>query len=484
MTTISGINPMIAGARYPDVIPDVVFWRFTSPIRVKTTGPDPFLNRVTSDVLHWDTAKEINQPAGAWNLTLVPGLNDYINILLPGDWCRITADINDGQGERIVMYGPISHITQSISVDQKGATTTRINVEGADFGKAISGTVAMLDAALAKDSAFGASALSKITKQVTAAGASHSGEIIKAILKNWYNATTEQCINPMTGKIFASELDQNWIDTSIDGESAWQSVMVASPLWQVIQQWSNPAIAETFLDLRPDINKPDDLVKLKPALVHRRHPFFGSALNKLTTVQVLSTEVCQLTMGRSDDDVCNWIRVTDEQSIGGLPEGSLVTYYNIGYYNPESIKRFGVRRHEPITAYCYDVANAKNNPASRPMSLPKMLAQYTEFNAAWHHSNEYLYSGSMTTYLRPDIRIGYKLAYVDTETKRVLEAYIEGVHHQYEYPGLMTTTIIFTRGRYTDSKDKRFTWNPAQLKSNGILASLGSTDQRAKGNTY
>ena len=93
---------MIAGARYPDVIPDVVFWRFTSPIRVKTTGPDPFLNRITSDVLHWDTAKEINQPAGAWNLTLVPGLNDYINILLPGDWCRITADINDGQGERIV----------------------------------------------------------------------------------------------------------------------------------------------------------------------------------------------------------------------------------------------------------------------------------------------------------------------------------------------------------------------------------------------
>jgi hypothetical protein len=71
-----------------------------------------YSTKSSSDIVQCRTAKHIGQPMGMWSLTVLPR-QDYLlgsKQILPGDWCRIESDINDGKGWRKILYGPVTEI--------------------------------------------------------------------------------------------------------------------------------------------------------------------------------------------------------------------------------------------------------------------------------------------------------------------------------------------------------------------------------------
>ena len=83
----------------------------------------------------------------------------------------------------------------------------------------------------------------------------------------------------------------------------------------------------------------------------------------------------------------------------------------------------------------------RNNADNRATRI--QLARWSLLNDHWYqHNLEYL-SGTIQLHGAPEVRVGYRL---DFEDKR-LSFYVEGVQHQWAFPGKMVTTLSVTRGQ-------------------------------------
>lgn len=478
MTTIAGLNSLTSSGRmitYPNVLFEIGFYGHGA-VSYTAQGKDPLTGRQTSDVIRLDTHKSIHQPMGTWSMTLVPRLTDWFKMIQPGDWCQIKVDVKDKQGPRMLMYGPVTSIRRRRATDEKGAVQTAIQIDGADFGAAVSKTTALLDQAIAGDPAFSnlgwaASAIRNIN---TVTG--NPAVIVKALIDHYFGTGIPQWFDPQTGAPFVNGVDTKYVTgitadpaTRADmlGESVFQPVVLSSPLWQVLEQWANLSVNELFVDYRPPISNPNDLINLVPAIVLRRQPLFGTDWNNLTNVPIDHEECISEDLGRNDQDVMNWIRAMDDMATTGYPQGNIAVYQHIGVINGDSVKRFGIRRHEPTTLFTRDIA------AKPPKSIPKVIEEHTGWMAQWHHSNELLYSGTLTTYIRPDVRVGYRLDYTDRDSQQQLQFYIEEVSHSWQYPGRSTTSLTVTRGR--DPNNTYMTQDLSALETSFVLTPIGNT---------
>lgn len=451
---------------------------------IETVSVGSVNSRPTDDLIQLQTAKHISTAAGTYSMTLVPR-KDYLNELNPGDWCEIFGDNGDGVGLRPLLYGPISRVTRTRSVTGTGAVVERIFVRGADFGKALSGTSALQDKRLAREAVFGTLGLAAVANEVQAP-TGKAGQIINAILDRYLQL--EQWIDPKTRLTFgagsssglggaSSALERRYISEETMGNIAIKAVALTESLWSVLQQWANLPVNEMFVDYRRPFENPEDPVNLSPALVLRQQPFFGDNWRNLRSIAIDRDAIIDDNLSKSDEDVCNWIRSVDSAEVATYAAG-------VGFFSPDSIRRHGFRRFENETEYFVNLDEESKD------DLITLMSNYSAFQTVWHHSNDKLLKGTISTHFRPDARIGYRLDYSDTKTNELQEFYIEGVTHDLNYPGVSRTTLSVTRGRDARGGDPSFVGptreadsnlfqrNIQQLVNTGVVIPIGSTLDR------
>lgn len=449
--------------RYPDTRWKATFFSSTGQVvEAEAEAAHSRTARQSSDIIQGRVFKHIGNPVGTWNLSLVPR-QDYLTMISPGDWCRIEGDNGDGNGFRLMMYGPVKAVRRQRRVGEKGVTSRMTSISGADFGQVIARTSAIYDAKLGNENVFTSLGLAAIGSRITTVPSSPAA-IVRAILQHYMGAALPQLIDPLTNQPFGASINLDYLDDAgTFGQAPIESINPATSLWELMQQWSNLGVNELFADYRGPRTDPSDITTLVPSVILRQCPFWGEAWDNLPSVSVDSDECFEDDFGTSDDDVKNFIRPTDEAGVAAKLD-------HAGFINPESIRRFGFSRLENPTQYVLD-------PQNGSMPLPGLIEATAALQALWHHSNEKLLNGSCGMYFRPEIRVGYKMGYYERDVGSLHEYYIESVGHGFNYGSQSTTELTVTRGR--DVEDALWHQPLSALVNRGILADMGNTVERS-----
>jgi len=162
----------------------------------------------------------------------------------------------------------------------------------------------------------------------------------------------------------------------------------------------------------------------------------------LDAVTLENVEVKQSRLGRSDEDVVNVMHMY-ARTPGAPTDYWREKLSNITpIINHISIARHGLRNRELATEFAYFGGAAARSSGGARAGIARWILLMDHW---YQHNPEYL-SGSIITRARPDIRVGYRLDWLD----RTLSFYVEGVSHQWQYPGAMTTTLQVSRGQRND----------------------------------
>jgi hypothetical protein len=199
-----------------------------------------------------------------------------------------------------------------------------------------------------------------------------------------------------------------------------------------------------------DYEKEDGLKTLAP----RDCDFSSSAkaVKHLDVVSIYNSDVRASSLGRSDEDVYNLFAVY-ARNAGEMQEIWKFTLQNFcPIMNPISIARHGLRVREEDTEF----ANYGRNSACLPQGIDNLtirrnLVRWSLLMDHWYqHNIEYL-SGTIELRGMPEIRVGYRLDWVD----RRESYYVMGVTHRWEYisgsvPGVLSTSVEVSRGQRND----------------------------------
>ena len=407
------------------------------------------------DVIQCQVTKSLGQVAGGFTATLVPR-QEYLENLRPNDWVEVFLDA--GEPSTVpVMTASLDRVARRRSVEANGATREVIALTGRDYGKVFTGI------SLVMDPLIGA-VVTQATFDMKIIIAKHSGrqtgsgvlnrphEVIRALVREFHDGRI-QCVLPDTllrafaeyeGRIhedtFAAtgdvaDIGPGGLALRLHETQGRLNVVgdanVNGNLWGTMEQFSNPMLNEMWLDTEGGL----------PTLHLEERPFSERAFGELNGVAVEETEVTQEDFGKSDQDTRNWFRVHADGTYLG-PEIS--TAAGVGVTYPSAVARAGLRKFEQVTnAYAEFEIALVNSTNGIPSGL---LQTWSETLAAWYANNDRLLAGSMTTRLRPDARIGRRLDYTNKRTGEQLSFYIEGVTHQFQYPGASTTAFSLTRG--------------------------------------
>lgn len=179
------------------------------------------------------------------------------------------------------------------------------------------------------------------------------------------------------------------------------------------------------------------------ALVLRQRPYDHDAFSALPFTEVDSTEVETSELARSSHDVLNWFRLrfpTLSPLFQELVSGIRAL--------PQSIAKFGFRRMDAETRYMFasSSAAAAFSKDSTKNDFGDVFRKYVDLLSTWYCQNEFWYAGTLTTRLRPSIRVGTRLRL--NRRGEVYDFYVQGVQHAFsKEPGNSRSTFTLTRGR-------------------------------------
>lgn len=402
------------------------------------------------DVVQASIHKEIGQAAGGFSLSLVPR-QSYFEDILPNDWVELylsngTEDIETADP---IMVGSIDRIGRRRVVGPNGATREVVTLNGRDYGKVFLNTTIIIDpliGSIIDQATFEADVIiSKLEENEVPLNT--PPEVITALLSRYHDKRI-QAVPPTS---FARSLQKHFNEEIKGRIMVNGNPNLSGSLWSLMQQFINPVLNEFWVDT----------VHGEPTLFFEERPYGHDAFAKLESVQVSETEVSSEDFGKADDDTRNWVRVyADGQFIGN----ALVDTVGVGFINLHSAARSGLRKLDPTT-----IAFGELN-----RSVVDVLQEWSERLVEWNANNDQLLSGSMTTRLRPDARIGRRLDYTNRRTGEHLSFYIEGISHNFTYPGASTTTFTLTRGvtRSANALNFPLLRNINKLKRNGEVQQL------------
>lgn len=167
----------------------------------------------------------------------------------------------------------------------------------------------------------------------------------------------------------------------------------------------------------------------------------------LDVVKIHSTDVTAASVSRSDMDVFNLFEL-----YASSPNPQLWKYILaeiIPIMTPVSIKRNGLRVRQLTTKFanysrdqlCHGDGSAVDNG-----NIRRNLIRWALLLDHWYqHNIEYL-TGSISLRGMPEIRVGYRLDWVE----RNESYYVEQVTHQWSIPGVLRTTVQVSRGQRND----------------------------------
>lgn len=204
----------------------------------------------------------------------------------------------------------------------------------------------------------------------------------------------------------------------------------------------------------------------------------SSPLKHLDVVTITSSDdVLDAKVGRSDNDIFNLFELYASDPTQQNWKFLLSDIMPI--LTPISITRHGLRvrsMNTKFSNYSRDQLCTKGTTAVDDQQIRRNLIRWTLLLDEWNqHNVEYL-SGTIVLRGRPDIRVGYRLDWVN----RHESYYVESVQHQWKYPGAMTTTVQVSRGQRNDPFPAYIP--PVLARTAGsIIAAQGGGDRTASG---
>lgn len=169
-------------------------------------------------------------------------------------------------------------------------------------------------------------------------------------------------------------------------------------------------------------------------------------LKHLDVIPITSQDVRQETVGRADHDIFNLLAISAENPLQNV--WKYLTQDLFPIVTPVSIERNGLRLMELSTMYAnYSQDNLDGRGSGIDNNaIRRNLTRWAFLLDHWNqHNNEYL-SGDFTLRGMPEIRVGYRLDYVD----RHESYYVEEVSHNWSYPDAMQTQVTVSRGQRND----------------------------------
>jgi hypothetical protein len=416
----------------------------------KTKGSATYFSK-TQEVISCALSKAAGEASGHFSLELLPHTHDWLKIIRPDDWVNIYLDNGRDGGEVLAMTGLVDTIQRSRQVQPgTGATSTTISVAGRDLGKVLLETDPVADPKLTRDLdglSFMDGVQSNFTDRIneTAAGA------VERVFATYFGPTETtaalahsfagQFQLPDGGRFYNQDgsgafvLDLDSSIKSSDGKLKDELKVTISALpnlsqsmWSLIQHLANLDFNRLFVEMIV----PAGGTKPKPTLWLRPHPFSAADFDALPSIKFDINETFQDSLGLSSHEIKNWIRV--DSSVSNSPvTTNVAAVTHLGYYNKDSIQKHGLKRLDRDTMF-----NAEGD-------IIPGLQQCTDQFLEWYWNAEELYSGSIVSRLRPDLRLTQRLDYADGADQ--YSFIIESYQHQWSYPNKASTTVHVSRGR-------------------------------------
>ena len=182
----------------------------------------------------------------------------------------------------------------------------------------------------------------------------------------------------------------------------------------------------------------------------------SAPLKHLDVFPISNQDVITSSIGRGDNDVFNLFALYANDSLMKIYKYLLQEFLPI--ISPVSVQRNGLRVFETNTKYAQnfqvdadlqegeDQEEENARPKLDTAQIRRNLVRWSLLIDHWNqHNVEYL-NGTITLRGMPDLRVGYRLDWVD----RNESYYVENVSHTWSYPGPMTTTVQVSRGQRND----------------------------------
>ncbi len=428
------------------------------------------------DIVGFQTAKAFGQ-AGSFSLRVKKPANEDRWLRLwkdPEDtWVRIRPVV-DGQTIDL-MLGLVDTNQESNQRADGGAPSDTYSIVGRDFQKVFE-TTSIFTNPLTPD---GARALSAYYQdpQLFSAVVGTPSNVVLALVELWIgnsglNDRPWTLPQSLGGATFYDRLNTDNVQRmgrgsgEVENPHFLRSDRVVGMLWDVLQEFCNPAMNEIWCDLGPPpitsnaynrSPRRKALEDLVPTLYMRERMFPTITQRRrwthLRTRVLLQADIRnrQISVGGAANRYNYW-----NLQFSGFTQNGIGTQllFNVGngptrfapgdapIVNVHSIRRHGVRKYEASTIYC-PTQDRTDGP-----NFLKLGVDWLRRIHDWYAPAPMQLSGTIqTTRLMPEIRIGERIA------ERLLDGteiyyYVEGVQHDWTYPGPGSTTLTLTHGEY------------------------------------
>jgi hypothetical protein len=189
---------------------------------------------------------------------------------------------------------------------------------------------------------------------------------------------------------------------------------------------------------------PDSPPTPVPALVHRQMPYDTDAFRLLQTHDLHYTETFEYDVVYDTHSIFNFFRI----NFPDVPEIQQEKIFGL-LINLNSLVKFGIRRLEGETRFCFSSGNDAADHISGKTRDPPFrdaFEYYNELLATWHAANEQMLTGNITCRFRPEIRVGTRLRFTRTD-ETVFFFYIQAVNHSFStQQGQSRTSLSLIRG--------------------------------------
>lgn len=367
------------------------------------------------------------------------------------------------------MFGLVDSINEDVTRSGDGARSETYTITGRDFGKVFEVTQIFVNLFDPSVSRSFLAYKSFMEEQGAFLGA--PDKLVRALIDAWIGNRgladgPWRLPRSLGSTMFNSLLDMlelNTIQLMGDENGKTFAPQLLTPgqggsLWDSMQEYSNGVMNELFVDLAQNIEDPGNSSNLVPAVYLRERCFKtrGSRVNwdRLPKFVLSGADVQhrQVAVGGAANRYNYWtIGIPGFQGNQFATAKLLQEAYGSAFGRPgsvpiinnESIRQHGLRKWEGETNYLL-----VNDPAAGRNWLgvgANWLARIHD----WYAPAPMQRSGSITTTrVMPEIRIGKRV--VEKRPEGNIQFYVEGVTHDWQYPGAGRTTLTVTRGEYDD----------------------------------
>jgi hypothetical protein len=438
------------------------------------SGSHPLIGKIVG----FSSQKQFGAAAGQFSLTIKApeklGRTSWLRLWPdPEDtWVRVTFVV-DGQPMETV-FGLVDTISESMGRAGMGQRTATYTIHCRDFGKVFEETKLFVNFVQGESRVRNTLAIHTGLPQYALQGP--PSHFIRALLDLWVgnNGMAEkqwELPRSLGSSTFYDLLNKGTIQEMGKGNGESIDPNMLSPdqqggsLWDAMQQYSNGLMNELWLDLGPDPANPTNLGKLKPAIYLRERMFPTRESRRrwdslrTRTLELGDVQSRQLSKGGAANRYNYWKIsggfLNDDYSMEFLTKLTGPQPYRPGaipIINEESIRLHGVRKWEQRTDFLPIAASRGVGSDGQPNiknrnAFITLAANWLKRIHDWYAVAPLQMTGQIkTTRVMPEIRVGERLR--ERRRDGSVFYYVEGINHDWMYPGPGVSTITVTRGEF------------------------------------